>query len=260
MLFLVNNAAGPEALVQALGRERVLLGFPGAGGQRQNGVVTYRLVGKTQPTTFGELDGRTTRRLEQVAQVFRDASLPVALCANMDAWLKTHVALVSPIANALYLAGGDNYRLAHTRDGLVLMVRAIKEGLGVLNALNIPITPNGYRLLAILPEPLIVAVLQKRMKSPQVELVLTRHANAARDEMTTLAVDFQVLALLSGKPTPAIDTLYSYTDPATPPLPAGQAQMQVDWKPTLIAGGVVLSLVGLLGGLAALRKRRTKRS
>jgi|GEM_PF-212982 len=260
VLFLVNNAAGPEALVQALGRERVLLGFPGAGGQRQNGVVTYRLVGKAQPTTIGELDGRATERLEQVAQVFRDASLPVAMCANMDAWLKTHVALVSPIANALYLAGGDNYRLAHTRDGLVLMVRAIKEGLGVLNALKVPITPNGFRLLAILPEPLIVAVLQKRFKSPQVELVLTRHANAARDEMTTLAEEFQVLALLSGKPTPAIDTLYSYTDPGVAPLPAGQAQMQVDWKPTLIAGGVVLSLVGLLGGLAALRKRRSKRS
>ena len=54
--------------------------------------------------------------------------------------------------------------------------------------------------------------------------------------MTTLAEEFQVLALLSGKPTPAIDTLYSYTDPATPPLPAGQAQMKVDWKPMLIAG------------------------
>jgi len=260
VLFLVNNAAGPEALVQALGRERVLLGFPGAGGQRENGLVTYRLLGKTQSTTIGELDGRVTSRLEQVAQVFRDAELPVAFCANMDAWLKTHVALVSPIANALYLAGGDNYRLAHTRDGLVLMVRAIKEGLGVLNALKIPITPAGYRILAILPEPLIVAVLQKRFKSPHVELVLTRHANTARDEMTALAEEFQVLALLSGKATPAIDTLYSYTDPDVAPLPAGQAQMKVDWKPTLIAGGVLLSLVGLLGGLAALRKRRAYRS
>ena len=246
VLFLVNNAAGPEALVQALGRERVLLGFPGAGGQRQNGVVTYRLVGKAQPTTIGELDGRTTPRLEQAAQVFRDAVLPVALCANMDAWLKTHLALVSPIANALYLAGGDNYRLAHTRDGLVLMVRAIKEGLGVLNALNIPITPGGYRLLAVLPEPLIVAVLQKRFKSPQVELVLTRHANAARDEMTTLAEEFQVLALLSGKVTPAIERLYSYTDPDVAPLPAGQAQMGVNWKPTLIAGMALLTVSAML--------------
>src|SRR5919199_1129872 len=34
VLFMVNNAAGPDALLAALGRERVLLGFPGAGGTR----------------------------------------------------------------------------------------------------------------------------------------------------------------------------------------------------------------------------------
>lgn len=259
ILFLVNNAAGPDALVDVLGQERVLLGFPGAGGQRQQGVVRYRLVGKAQPTTLGEVDGRMTSRLEQVAQVFRDAGLPVTKCANMDAWLKTHVALVSPIANALYLAGGDNYRLADTRDGLVLMVRAIKEGLGVLNALNIPITPSGYRVLSWIPEPLVVAVLEKRFKSPQVELVLTRHANAARDEMTTLAEEFQVLALLSGKSTPAIDTLYSFTDPATPPLPAGQAQMQVNWKPTLVAAGVLVAALGALGVVGSWWLRGKKR-
>lgn len=261
VLFLVNNAAGPDALVKALGQERVVLGFPGAGGQRQEGMVRYRLVGKGQPTTIGEVDGRMTPRLEQMAQVFRDAGLPVAKCANMDAWLKTHVALVSPIANALYLAGGDNYRLADTRDGLVLMVRAVKEGLGVLTALNIPITPGGYRLLSWIPEPLIVAVLEKRLKSPQVELVLTRHANAARDEMTTLAEEFQVLALLSGKATPALDTLFAYTDPTTPPLPAGQAQMTVNWKPTLIAAGAILAGLGLLGGwwVRGNKQRRTRK-
>ena len=32
VLFMLNNAAGPDALVAALGCERVLLGFPGCGG------------------------------------------------------------------------------------------------------------------------------------------------------------------------------------------------------------------------------------
>jgi hypothetical protein len=66
--------------------------------------------------------------------------------------------------------------------------------------------------------------------------------------MTTLAEEFQVLALLSGKATPAIDTLYRYTDPATPPAPAGQAQMAVNWKPTMIATGFFLATLGVLGG------------
>lgn len=260
VLFLVNNAAGPDTLTQVLGKERVILGFPGAGGQRQEGVVRYRLAGKAQPTTIGEIDGRLTPRLEQIAQVFRDAGLAAAKCENMDAWLKTHVALVSPMANAIYLAGGDNYRLADTRDGLVLLVRAVKEGLGVLNALNIPVTPGSYRVLGWIPEPLLVAALEKRLKRPQVELVLTRHANAARDEMTTLAEEFQVLALLSGKATPAIDALYRYTDPATPLAPVGQAQMRVNWKPALIGAGILVAAISFVGGLWLRSRRKSRRS
>jgi 2-dehydropantoate 2-reductase len=72
---------------------------------------------------MGELDGRTTPRLKQIAEAFESAGLPVTFNPNMDAWLKTHVALILSIGGALYMAGGDNYRLARTRDALVLMVR-----------------------------------------------------------------------------------------------------------------------------------------
>ena len=48
--------------------------------------------------------------------------------SNMDAWLKTHVAEISPTATALYMAGLDPGRLARTRDTLVRMLRAIRDG------------------------------------------------------------------------------------------------------------------------------------
>ena len=61
----------------------------------------------------------------------------------MDAWLKAHVALLMPgLAPSLYAAGTDNWRLARTRDGLVLTILAIREGLRVLRVLDIPITPH----------------------------------------------------------------------------------------------------------------------
>ncbi|RPI99504.1 MAG: ketopantoate reductase family protein, partial [Chloroflexi bacterium] len=247
VLFLVNNAEGPRALVEALGHERVLLGFPGAGGERVEGIVRYRLASSIQPTTIGELDGQKSERLAQIARVLGDAGLPVAVSKNMDAWLKTHVALVSPIANALYLAGGSNYRLARTRDGLVLMVRAVKEGLRVLHALHITVTPAKYTILEWLPEPLLVTVLGKRLGRPEVELVLARHANAARDEMFTLAEEFRVLARHSGVPTPAMDALFCYLDPANPPVPEGQANIKMVWGPMIAAAGALVS-TGLLAG------------
>lgn len=133
VLFMFNNAAGPDEMINALGRERVLIGFPGAGGTRKGHVVRYMVASsRQQPTTFGELDGSTAPRLEQIAGVFKGAGFPVAISHNVDAWFKTHVAEVSPVANALYMTGVDNYRLARTGDGVVLMVRALKEGYKVL--------------------------------------------------------------------------------------------------------------------------------
>jgi 2-dehydropantoate 2-reductase len=253
VLFLINNAAGPDEYIRALGRERVLLGFVGAGGTREGHVVRYVSAGKAQPTTLGEVDGRITPRLKQVAQTLQSARFAVSFSDNMDAWLKTHVAVVSPLANAVYMAGGDNYRLARTRDGLVLCIRAVREGFRVLRTLNIPITPGMLRILEWLPEPLLVAVLHRRFPTRQVELAVARHANAARDEMQQLADEFRVLAEAASIPTPAIDRLRVYIDPAVPPIDEGSAQIPLSWA------GLVTSfevLVGVLSVLRLLRRRR----
>ena len=60
-------------------------------------------------------------------QLMRDGDMQ-RYSSNMDAWLKTHVAEISPTATALYMAGLDPGRLARTRDTLVRMLRAIRDG------------------------------------------------------------------------------------------------------------------------------------
>lgn len=208
VLFMVNNAAGPDEYVRALGRERVLLGFPGAGGAKEGHVVRCRLVSsRVQPTTLGELDGLTTTRLTAVADALRRAGFPVELSPNMDAWLKTHVAVVSPIANAIYTCDGDNYRLARSREGVTLCVRAIKEGFRVLRALDIPLEPVKFKLLRWIPDGLLVAALQRTFGTRNAELVMARHANTARDEMKCLADEFRELTRQTSLTTPAIDRL-----------------------------------------------------
>jgi ketopantoate reductase len=57
LIFMLNNPTGSSDLAQALGRDRVLLGFPGAGGTRDRHLVRYAMIAQ-QPTTLGELDGR----------------------------------------------------------------------------------------------------------------------------------------------------------------------------------------------------------
>jgi 2-dehydropantoate 2-reductase len=256
ILFMANNPSGPQGLIDAVGRKRVLLGFPGAGGERKGEVVRYQIVpGLLQPTTIGELDGTYTPRLQSIQRELRSAGFPVAISSNMDAWLKTHVAVVSPVANAIYLAGGSNYRLAHTRDGLVLMLRAIREGFRVLKALQVPVTPFKYHLLEWLPEPLLIWLMRLGFNTQQAELVMARHANNARDEMSTLADEFKVLASQTQIPTPSIDLLNLYLNPGKEPLPARSQRLSLQWEETrpYLYACAVLGIMMIL----TVRQRRT---
>ncbi len=247
ILFMGNNAAGPDEMIEALGRERVLLGFPGGGGSREGHVVRYIASSgrKRYATTMGELDGRTTPRLEQIAGAFEEAGFPVTISPNMDAWLKTHVALILPMGGALYLAGLDNYRLARTRDAVVLMIRAMHESFRVLRALDVPITPPSLKMFEWIPEPILVAFVQRMLDSEAIEAALA-HARAARDEGKHLRNEFGALARAASVPTPTMDRLRSYVDQTVPPFADGSAQIPMDWR------GVWIGLGALAGALAGL--------
>jgi 2-dehydropantoate 2-reductase len=239
---MFNNAAGPDEMTNALGRERVLIGFPGAGGTRKGQVIRYMVVsGRQQPTTFGELDGSTTPRLKQIAGVFKGAGFPVAISSQMDAWLKTHVAEVSPMANALYMTGGDNYRLARTRDAIVLMIRAIREGYKVLQELDTPIMPAKHKIFKWIPEPIMVTLMRRIFKNEKMA-DLIGHANAARIEMVQIAGEFKVLARKASIPTPAMDRLFTYTDQDIQPIADGSAHIPMKWGGV----GIVLSALVLI--------------
>ena len=215
VLFMNNNAAGADEWVNALGKERVILGFPGAGGELQGHIVHFSLPPKiVQPTTFGELDGRTTERLTQISQKFKAAGFPTAINSNMDAWLKCHVAWVSPLANAIYMSNGDNYQLAQNRDSVQLVIHAIREGFKVLQSLGMPITPFVVKMFfKWIPMPILTIILQAMFNTKKCEIMMTRHVNAARDEMKQLADEFRELIRTTSIATPAIDQLYQYVEP-----------------------------------------------
>lgn len=264
ILFLMNNAAGPGELVEALGQDRVLIGFPMAAGYRRAHVVYYLVgaqSGQNAHIPIGEVDGHITPRLREVGRIL--ASMPgfdAELRTDMDAWLKTHVALLMPsLAPAMRAAGSNNIRMAHTRDLIVLTIHAIREGFSVLRALDIPIVP--LRILIMfgwIPEPILVWGFQKRLVAPQVRIALLEHADAAQDEIQHLANEFLALKRRTSVPTPAMDCLYTYFNPETPLMPEGSAEIPLDWHGLLkavwaLAG--ILSFTWLVCRLARLRSK-----
>ena len=160
-----------------------------------------------QPTTIGEIDGRLTPRVKGIAATLRRAGFATAITRKMEAWQKTHVAWVSPLANALYGAGGSNYALAVDRRMMRLAIRGIREGFRVLARLGVPITPFRLRCWQAVPLPVLAFVLGRIMNTKFAEIVVARHANAAREEMRVLAEEFKSMAAEAGMPTPVLDEL-----------------------------------------------------
>jgi len=215
-VFMVNTAEGPRAMIDALGRERVVLGFANAGGERDGHVVRI-MVAKRKAVTMGELDGSRSERLRTIQAAFAKAGVPVEISPNMDAWLRHHVAIVGPFANAIYMAGGCNVALAERRAAVRMALRAVREGVAVVRAHGFPVQPPALRLMLLLPDVVLVPLLQRVIASPIMDIGGKRHALAAREEMTALNEELLALAAAVGMDTPTMRELHRYSDPAVPP-------------------------------------------
>jgi 2-dehydropantoate 2-reductase len=211
ILFLGNNAAGTQDIIQALGRERVLIGIVNAGGERHGYVVRY-LWWRRLPLEFSELDDISTPRVEAIVRLFRSAGLPVRLRKDVDAYLKTHAAGLPAIAGAVYMAGGDIRRLAHMPKLVRLFIRSYREALRGLSAAGIPIKPYGTHMVEWIPEPILMFGLRFFLDTRLAVLGGQRHINAAPDEMKEFADEFREIFRQTGLPTPASTILFAFID------------------------------------------------
>lgn len=212
VLFMGNNALGFDEYVRHLPVEKLLFGFPGAGGGLRDQVVHYadreKPGKKRRAVTIGEVDGRNRQRTSAVQSLFESAGVPVARTRDIDGWLKYHVALVSPLVGALYRHDCDNVRVSRDVETLRAVVRAAKEGGRVLRALGFrKRQPFEFNLLYWLPEAMSRMSVKNLLESRFAEVAFAMHAKAARDEMTALADEFQQLIARTSVETPNIDML-----------------------------------------------------
>lgn len=165
VLFLLNWAAGPEPLSAAIGRERVLLGFPAAAGTMDGQVVRYRapsLVTRLSPMPVGEPDGRATPRLERIVRTFRSAGIGARAEPRMDAWLTTHAAFEVPLGRAV-AAAGDPQALAGDPDAVRDMIRRMRRNLASMPTTPVP---RAFDALRVLPEGVLVTLFRRFLRSP----------------------------------------------------------------------------------------------
>ena len=167
--FMVNHANGSQEMFKALGRERVVLAFPGAAGSIEGGVVRYTEVSE-QPTAV-ESNAR------DVVSLFQESGFRVTCIADMDAWLRRHAVFVTAVAGALYEAGGDAGRLAANKEGAGMFILAVREGWSALDRRDVKPAPLALRaILCWVPLPYAVGYWRRFLGSPEGSLYRSSYA------------------------------------------------------------------------------------
>jgi 2-dehydropantoate 2-reductase len=131
-LTLQNGIGNYEVLAERLGEARVLAGSTfNSGAGKGPGVAVHTNLG---PTWIGELDGRISERVKNIAEKFIAAGLPFELVDNVKGvvWSKfVHNCAINPVAAVTGLRSGEIARNAHAAK---MLDRVLDEVLAVVAA------------------------------------------------------------------------------------------------------------------------------
>lgn len=204
LLFLLNNPTGMEQFGR-LATQRIVIGFPAVGGVRKGNVVHYMTLDQ-QPTMLGEVDGRKTPRLRQLAAIFKQAGFKARLSTDMQAWLQIHALMDVCIISATIMAGKKSALLARSRPQVARLVQAVREGLLALRALGTPVSPFFLTVLFLwLPRWFTVTLLQLTLRTRLAGLGIDPHLEDDLEEYRQLAQELMERLRNSPRATPALN-------------------------------------------------------
>ncbi len=215
VLFLGNDVSGFHRYFDYLREDRVLLGFPGAGGGRDGAdlvVMDREKPGGHRGELFlGELDGSTRTRTRQIEELFQAADVKVHVERDIDGWLKYHFAFMAPTAGVIFMKGGDMSAVAADPEAIHLYCRACREAGDVLRAAGYRRRqPPVFNLYYWLPRRLEPKVFARLFGSRSGEVRFGLHARTVGPELLELAEDFAGLKAGAGIETPGLDALLAH--------------------------------------------------
>jgi 2-dehydropantoate 2-reductase len=200
-VWMVNHACGSELLYSSLGRDRTVLGFPGAAGLIQDGVDVY--VDTPEQHTMIEF------KSQDVAATLRAAGFRVTCVRNMDAWLQRHAVMITAICCAILTEGGSARRVAENKTLMRQLVLAIREGWQALDRAGVAPAPLPLRaIFQWVPLPVATHYWSRLLISDRGELYFAQHARRSVDEARTLIDDIEQLIPDLGQ-IPRLRGLYS---------------------------------------------------
>ena len=190
IVTMVNTIEGYGKWEQISGEGRIIPAFPGAGGSFQHGILNAELTPYIiQPTTFAEINGCPTERLDKLSKIFKKSKVPYQIVKNMQDWQLCHLAMVVPIADAYYMARNPKEAW---KDNAVMLKTAIqmKHNFQTLHKLGIVLSPRKMNMFRLLPTGILRMGLAFVFKSNFGDVFMYQHSMNAPDEMRSLHEQF----------------------------------------------------------------------
>lgn len=198
LVVLVGNNMSASAcerkiLSQTKTPKTVLFGFQGTAGRREGGVIHCVRFGGGSMSLGGLHREAGAQEKALLSALFAGTHYRLTWVRDMDAWYKTHLTLILPVAYLCYAMNCDLRKTVGVQRAQVL--DAAGEACGLLKMLRIPVLPEGDDRFY---EPggrraLMAALLWIMARSSVGELAAADHCRHAVTEMEGLDAAFQKL-------------------------------------------------------------------
>lgn len=197
--YLGNTTTGYDRAIEQLGRDRVLGGFPGVGGTWEGDRLLYADREKAGDAPFdrltlGEAHSDAAAAADVVQQELQRVGMKIERYVPIMAWHWSHIAMVLPLAGAVYRHEQDLDRVASDRALLRQTMRATAQALTAIRRSGQPILPRGLNVMRWIPAALGARRIASLLRSDFGRIALAAHASTARDEMRGFAADLLALA------------------------------------------------------------------
>lgn len=190
IVTMVNTLESYGSWEQLCGKGRIIPAFPGAGGSFDNGVLNAALTPWiVQPTTFAEITGGKTERLEQLSTIMRGSKIPYQIVQDMQSWQLCHLAMVVPIADAYYKAKNPQ-KVWEESEIMIETARQIKWNFQVLYEHGMKLSPRKMNIFRVVPVCILKAGLTMIFRSNFGHIFMYQHSMNAPDEMRQLHTQF----------------------------------------------------------------------
>ncbi|MFZ7104087.1 MAG: ketopantoate reductase family protein [Peptococcaceae bacterium] len=190
-IITLTNTVGYNSWVEIIG-DRLLPGFPGAGGDMRDGVL-YAQFGseKHQGTIFGEISGEITERVNELAQILEAAELHYEIQDDIESFHITHAATAIVVKHFYKNNAMLDIQTAKSDSTLSKVAEELKHNIYMLEQAGIPVIPHQTKIMRDWSKKEIMAMYRRMLSNDfTINVLLGEHAIKQQSEISLLGTAF----------------------------------------------------------------------